>query len=41
MSILFALVGLAFVLLAVDLLTAPKCNEPVARAPLKDSRKVA
>ncbi|MGD9720378.1 MAG: hypothetical protein AB7O59_06900 [Pirellulales bacterium] len=41
MSLLFAFVALAFVLLAVDLLTAPKCGEAAAHAKLKDSRRAA
>jgi hypothetical protein len=41
MNLLFAFVALAFVLLAIDLLTAPKHPAGVARANLKDGRRAA
>jgi hypothetical protein len=41
MNILIVFAGLAVVLLAVDLLTAPKHDEATARPKLKESRRAA
>ena len=41
MSIAVGLITLVIVMLAIDLLTAPKCGQTVARTKLKDSRHAA
>ncbi len=41
MNVLIGLIALAMVMLAVDLLTAPKCVQTVARTKLKGSRRAA
>jgi len=41
MNFLIVIAGLAVVLLAVDLLTAPKHDEPTARPKLKESGRAA
>jgi hypothetical protein len=41
MTILFAIVALAVVLLAVDLWTAPKCAETAAHAEVEHRRRAA